>query len=185
LLEAEGGADGEMARLGIDGVIIAPVIQLIPPADAWAPVFSSAEGIVYHRRGPPSPRVRSVVEIDSQPNERFAAAEVSRIVNGRNRLQADVAVPAGDKPALLTIARPFFNGYQATLGNRSLPVDSYRGLIPVIEVPAGTSGRLTMVYRPRWLLWGGAMAALSLLAMIAGVIAAAVFSRPRPDNAPV
>lgn len=181
LIESEAGADGEMARLGIDGVIVAPEMRLTPPADEWDSIYSSAEGVVYHRRGPPLPRARSVVKIDSRPNEQFATAEISRIVNGRNRLQADVAVPAGAQPALLTISRPFFNGYQTKLGGRPLKVDSYRGLIPVIEVPAGTSGRLTMVYRPPWLLLGGCITALSLLVMAAGVIGA-VLSKSRPQS---
>jgi hypothetical protein len=56
-------------------------------------------------------------------------------------------------------------------------VDSYRGLFPVIEVPAGTNGRLTMVYRPAWLVWGGTVAALSLLVTIAGAVAAVVSRR--------
>jgi hypothetical protein len=170
LIESGAGADGEMARLGIDGVIIAPEMGLTPPADEWESVYSSVEGAVYHRRGPPLQRARSVVKIDSRPNEQFATAEVSRIVNGRNRIQADVAVPSGDKPALVTISRPFFHGYQARVGNKSLKVNSDRGLIPVIEVPAGTTGRLTMVYRPPWLVWGGAIAAISLLAILVAVV---------------
>jgi uncharacterized membrane protein YfhO len=103
-------------------------------------------------------------------------------VDGRNRLQADVAVPPDGKPALLTVSRPFFHGYQARLSDRSLKVDSYRGLFPIVELPAGTKGRLTLAYRPAWLFWGGAVAALSLLVMIAGAIAALV-SRPRRDQA--
>jgi hypothetical protein len=44
-------------------------------------------------------------------------------------------------------------------------VDSYRGLIPTIEIPAGTSGQLMFVYRPSWLVWGGVVS-ISCLAMI-------------------
>jgi hypothetical protein len=182
LIESGAGADEEIARLGIDGIIVAPEITLTPPADEWESVYSSVEGVVFHRRGRPLPRARSMTKLESRPHEQFATAEISRILNGRNRLQADVAVPAGDKPALLTISRPFFNGYQAKLGNQSLKVNSDRGLVPVIEVPAGTRGRLTMVYRPLWLLWGGVIAALSLLAMTAGVIGAVVSRRRRGDR---
>ena len=179
LLEYESGPDGILARLGVDGLIVANEIALDPaPEDEWELETATNEGRVFHRQGGPLPRVRSVSAIDSRPNERFATAKISRVVNGRNRLQADVAVPAGNEPALLTISRPFFNGYQAKLGDRALKVDSYRGLIPIIEVPAGTGGRLTLAYRPPWLLWGGAIATLSLFAMLAGIVGAAV-SRPR------
>jgi hypothetical protein len=125
------------------------------------------------------PRARPAAAIDSRPNERFAMAEVSHIVNGRNRLQGEVTVPTGDRPALLLISRPFFNGYQAKIGEQRLKVDSYHGLIPVIEVPAGTNGQLTIVYRPAWLLWGGAIACLSLLTIAAGAVSGAVSRRPR------
>lgn len=180
LLEKESGPDGILARLGVDGIIVAKEMALDPRlATEWELAVTTSEGRVFHRPGGPLPRVRSVIAIDSRPNEKFVAAEVSRIVKGRNRLQADVVVPAGDKPALLTISRPFFNGYQAQLGDQSLKVDSYRGLFPVIEVPAGTNGRLIMVYRPPWLVWGGTVAGLSLLAMIVGAIAALVSRRGR------
>jgi hypothetical protein len=183
LLEYEGGPEGKLARLGVDGVIVAKETAVDPrPETEWELAVTTDEGRVFHRRTGPLARVRSVTTIDSRPGEEFAAAEIARIVDGRNRLQADVAVPADGKPALLTVSRPFFNGYQARVGDRSLKVDSYRGLFPIIELPAGTNGRLTLKYRPAWLVWGGAVAALSLLIMIAGAIAALV-SRPRRDPA--
>jgi hypothetical protein len=181
LLEYESGPDGKLARLGVDGIIVAKETAFDPrPESEWELAVATDEGRVFHRRAGPLARVRSVTAIDSRPDEEFTAAGISRIVNGRNRLQTDVAVPASGKPALLTISRPFFNGYQARLGDRSLKVDSYRGLFPIIEVPAGTHGRLTLAYRPPWLLWGSAVAGLSLLVMIAGAIAALV-SRPGRD----
>jgi hypothetical protein len=177
LLEKEGGPDGKLARLGIDGIIVANELAMAPqPESEWEFAVATEEGRVFHRPGTPWPRVRSVTAIDSRPDEQFASAEVSRIVNGRNRLLADVIVPAGGKPALLTISRPFFNGYYARLGSVPLKVDSYRGLMPTIEIPAGMGGRLTLVYRPSWLIWGGAIAAVSAAFMIGAMIA--VVRRP-------
>lgn len=182
LLEQGSGPDRILARLGVDGIIVAKEIDLAPkPASEWELAAKTDEGRVFHRQGGPLTRVRSVIAIDSRPNEQFAPAEIFRIVNGRNRLQADVVVPSGGKPALLTISRPFFHGYQSKLDNRTLMVSSYRGLIPIIEVPAGIHGRLTMVYRPPWLLWGGSIAALSLLVMAVGVIGA-LLSKSRPQS---
>jgi len=160
LLENESGPDGKLARLGVDGIVVANELDRDPqPESEWELAAATEEGRVFHRRGGTLARVRSVTSIDSRPNEQFATAEISRIENGRNRLQADVMVPVGDSPALLTISRPFFHGYQAMIQGRSLKLDSYRGLLPVIEVPAGTNGRLTLVYRPWWLLWGGGLSA--------------------------
>jgi len=182
LLGYEARPNGRLAQLGVDGIIVAKEMALQPqPAGEWEPVVATEEGQVFHRAGGPLRRVRSVVSIDSRPNEQFAVAEISRIVNGRNRLQADVMVPSGDRPALLTISRPFFRGYQAKLGERSLKVDSYRALFPIIEIPAGTSGPLTLVYRPRWLIWGGIVAGISLLVVLAGTIGAVASARHRNE----
>jgi hypothetical protein len=173
LLEKEAGAEGKLARLGVDGIIVAHEMHLDPqPFDEWELADYTEEGRVFHRAGPPLARVRSVTEIDSRPNEQFAEAGVSRIVNGRNRLQADVTVPANGPPALLTISRPFFNGYRATIGHAALKVDSYRGLIPTIEVPAGMSGRLTLAYRPWWLIYGGAISLGCLVLILAASVQA-------------
>jgi len=178
LLEQQSGQDGILARLGVDGIIVASEVTTNPqPETEWELAVTTKEGRVFHRRGGPFQVVRPVTAIDSRPNEQFALAEVSRIENGRNRLEADVAVPVGTSPALLTISRPFFNGYRARIGAHELRVDSYRGLFPTIEIPPGTSGRLTFVYRPPWLIWG-ATVSISCLALFAvsGVFA---FSQTR------
>jgi hypothetical protein len=183
LLENESGPAGKLARIGVDGIIVANEFGWGPQPDTeWELAVATEEGRVFHRRAGTLARVRSVTSIDSRPSEQFASADVSRIVNGRNRLLADVTVPPNGKPALLTISRPFFNGYRAQLGDVALKVDSYRGLMPTVEIPAGMSGRLTFVYRPWWLLFGGAISAVSLLVMIASVLAAV--ATPLRGNGP-
>ena len=81
-------------------------------------------------------------------------------------------MPEGSVSAMLAVSRPFFRGYRARIGNHALKVDSFRGLAPVIEVPAGLRGRLVIVYRPWWLIWGGAIAVASLVGIVACMIAA-------------
>ncbi len=163
LLERESGADGLLARIGVDGIIVATEVATNPRPDTeWELAVTTKEGRVFHRREP-IPVVRSVTALDSRPNEQFSLAEIPRIENHRNRLEVEVKVPPGTRPAVLTFSRPFFRGYQARLGDRTLQVDSYRGLIPTIEIPAGTNGRLIMVYRPSWLTWGGAVMAVLML----------------------
>jgi len=158
LLSNQAGSDGELALLGVDGVVVARELDLAPqPTSEWEAVLTTDEGRVFHRRGAPFARVRSITSIESRPGEQFAAATVSRISNSRNRVEADIDVPNGDRPALLTFSRPYFRGYKARLGNRNLAVTSYRGLFPMVEVPAGAHGRLVLIYRPAWLIWGGAV----------------------------
>ena len=113
-----------------------------------------------------------VTSIDSRPNEEFVFATISQINDSRNRVDVDVDVPGSDRPALLTFSRPYFRGYKARLGNQELAVSSYRGLFPVVEVPAGSRGRLTLTYQPYWLKWGSVAAIACALIVMLGFFAA-------------
>ena len=167
LLSNQAGEDGELALLGVDGIVVARELDITPqPVSEWEQVLRTDEGSVFHRRGAPFARVRSITSIDSRPGEQFAIATVSRINNSRNQVEADVDVPNGDRPALLTFSRPYFRGYEARLGNRKLAVTSYRGLFPIVEVPAATHGRLALIYRPAWLILGSATAAACVLVIL-------------------
>jgi hypothetical protein len=162
-LYSQSGSDGLLALLGIDGIIIARQVPTNPyPESEWQLAATTDEGRVFHRRSGPLVPVRSLTAIDSRPNEQFVEAEVSGVVDRRNQLAAYVTVPAGSRAALLAISRPFFNGYRARIEGDELRVDSYRGLLPVIELPAGTTGRLTLTYRPPWLVWGSGISILCL-----------------------
>ncbi|HEY5766254.1 MAG TPA: hypothetical protein VIS53_00315 [Candidatus Udaeobacter sp.] len=173
LLNKQAGSDGQLALVGVDGIVVAREVDMAPqPSSEWERVVSTEEGNVFHRRSAPFSRVRSVISIDSRPNEEFVLATISRINDSRNFVQADIDVPAGGRSALLTFSRPYFRGYKARIGDQKLAITSYRGLFPILEVPAGTHGRLTVAYRPAWLLWGGGMAALCGLIVLLGVVAA-------------
>jgi hypothetical protein len=164
LLQQESGPDGLLARIGIDGIIVANEMELIPEAASeWHLAGATNEGRIFHR-WEPLPRIRSLASIDSRPNEQFSEVGVSEIRDGRNSIAANVTTR--DRPALLAISRPFFDGYHATIDGRALAVSSYRGLIPLVELPPGTSGRFEMIYRPWWFVAGGVVAALSFLAML-------------------
>jgi len=177
LLNSQAGKDGELALLGVDGIVVARELDITPqPSSEWEQIVSTDEGRIFHRRGAPLARVRSVASIDSRPNEQFVASTISQIDDSRNRVEVDVDVPNGDRSALLTFSRPYFRGYQARLGDQTLAVTSYRGLFPVIEIPAGTYGRLTLAYRPNWLIWGRA-ATIACALIIALSLLAAIFSR--------
>jgi hypothetical protein len=173
LLNRQAGPEGELALLGVDGIVVAREVNLTPhPGTEWKLVVSTDEGNVFHRRGAPFARVRSVTSIDSRPNEQFVFATVAKIDDSRNRVQADVDVPNGNRSALFTFSRPYFRGYEARIANEKFAVTSYRGLFPVVEVPSGTRGRLTLSYRPPWLIWGSAVAFACLLAVTFGSLAA-------------
>ena len=126
-----------------------------PPADEWEEVFSSPEGTVYHRRGGALPDVQG-----SGP------VQLGHIEDSRLDTSVEVEVAAGGEPASLAFRRPYFPGYEASLDGRSLPVGSYQGLRPTVSLPPGSHGRVTLRYRPRAVVWGAALAALSLLGMV-------------------
>ncbi len=173
LLSDQAGKDGKLALLGVDGIVVARELDITPqPSSDWEAVLTTDEGRVFHRRGAPFERVRSIASIDSRPGEQFARATVSRINNSRNRVEADIDVPNDERPALLTFSRPYFRGYEALLGNRKLAVASYRGLFPIVEVPAGAQGRLALIYRPAWLIWGIAVAVICAFVMVLSFVAA-------------
>jgi hypothetical protein len=173
LLNDQAGPDGELARIGVDGIVVARELDIAPqPASEWQLIASTDEGRVFRRRSAPLARVRSVTSIDSRPNEQFVAATISRINDSRNRVELDVDVPSGDRPALLTFSRPYFCGYEARLGNQNLAATSYRGLFPVVEVPVGAHGRVTLTYRPYWLIWGSSAAIACALIVVLSFFAA-------------
>ena len=178
LLSDEAGKDGKLALLGVDGIVVARELDITPqPSSEWETVLTTDEGRVFHRRGAPFERVRSIASIDSRHGEQFAEATVSQINNSRNRVEADIDVPNGERPALLTFSRPYFRGYEARMGNQKLSVTSYRGLFPMVEIPAGVRGRLILTYRPAWLIWGTAVALICSLVMVMSFVAAN--SRPK------
>jgi hypothetical protein len=163
---------GALTELGIDGIVVANEVTVDPPPSEWQLEFANEEGRVFHRAGGPLARVRSVNWIDSLPNQEFANATISRIDDSRQCVAVDVDVPHGDKPALLKFSRPYFRGYIAGIGETKLAVSSYRGLIPVVQVPAGSHGRLTLTYRPWWLRLGGAVAVVSGMVFVLGLLGA-------------
>lgn len=173
LLSQQAGKDGQLDLMGVDGIVVASELDLTPqPASEWELVVSTDEGHVFHRRGAPLTRVRSVTSIDSRPNQQFASATISKITESRDWVETDVDVPNGDQLALLTFSRPYFRGYKARLGNQKLAVTSYRGLFPMVEVPAGFRGRLILTYRPSWLMWGIGATTTCGLIMMFSVLAA-------------
>jgi hypothetical protein len=174
LVWSQSNPNGLLTQLGVDGLVVASESGIDPALGAdWELVASTTEAALYHRIGPPLARVRSITSIDSRPNEQFVAAKVSQIDDSRNYVSADVDVPNGGHPALLSFSRPYFRGYDARLDQEKLRVDSYRGLFPVIEVPSGSHGKLTLIYRPWWLTVGGTLSIFCATIWLFGLVAAA------------
>jgi hypothetical protein len=164
LVASQAGRTGLLATIGIDGIIIANQSTTpSPPSAEWTLVHADIEGRVYHRRGGAYPELRGLETLDTLPGQSFEKALVIIRESSRLTLAADVKIPSGRDGAVLALARPYFVGYCAKIGDQDLAVTSYRELIPIIKLPPGTEGRLTIRYRPWWLLWGATIAATSAL----------------------
>jgi hypothetical protein len=152
---------GILTRVGVDGLIVANDLphSPIPPSDEWIVVHTSAEGNVYHRRGEPWHDLREA-EVSS------TRVVLENVKSGRLRLSTDVSVGEGMSPAQIAVRRPFFAGYAATLDGRPLRVHSDEGLFPIIDVPAGSRGRLLVSYSPRAIRWGTFLVAATLGALL-------------------
>jgi hypothetical protein len=156
----EAGPNGLLAKLGVDGIIVARDVTLPSPLPAnWKLVHREWEGEVWHR-DLALPRVRAL------PDEQFAGATVTIVENSRQRVIADVVPSDATRPVLLAFSRAYFPGYRATLDGSRLPVTSLQGLAPTLELPPGQSGRVELVYRPRAATLGGGIVGVSILAAI-------------------
>ena len=186
LLEHQAGRAGDLAKLGVDAITIAQEIDVDPqPPSEWDLAVVTGEGRVFYRKGTAFPIVRSITSIRSRPNEEFVSAAISRIEDSRNRVEADVDVPSGGPPALLSFSRPYFRGYKAHLDGKKLLVDFHRGLFPVVQVPAGSSGRIVLSYRPAWLVYGGGLSILCAVFFFFGVcVALRGKARQASENSP-
>lgn len=197
LLETEAGDGGLLQRLGVTGIVVAAESGLRPlPINDWETVFSSEEGVVYNAKArivqpdgsvsyveaipPAEVSYLSSVQNDETDEETYFSPVrfdwPSHSHDSRNRVSMAVTV-SGDKPGLVIYSRPYFRGYRATIDGKPLRVSSWRGLIPAVEVPAGSHGLLVLTYRPWWLIWGGMCSVSCLLIVLIGTILS--FVRPK------
>ncbi len=162
LLEAQAGPEGLLQKTGIDGILVDRALAFTPkPGSEWRLAHEPPEGRIFERVGKPIGPLHAI----SLPNEKVTPVTIRVLSDSRQTLLADLAAPNDGGEVSILVARPFFDGYHATLNGKNLAVESYRGLAPLIKLPAGTRGRLTLVYQPWWLSLGGAIAGLSLLAL--------------------
>src|SRR4029077_15393405 len=90
LVQNESGPAGILQQLGIDGIVIAREISVEPAPSGWEVKDENDEGRVFHRKGDPLSRVRSLEWIDSMPEREFVTATISNIEDRRNLVAVDV-----------------------------------------------------------------------------------------------
>ncbi|MDQ6859958.1 MAG: hypothetical protein M3032_02205, partial [Verrucomicrobiota bacterium] len=163
LLDSQAQADGLLADLGVDGIIVANEWWWLRPwpENEWELVLSTSEGRVFQRHGGPLPRVR-VAE---------GEGSVRVLENSRQQVRLEAAATS-KTPAKITFSRPYFRGYRARFRGQELPVTSWNGLTPAVDVPPGASGLLILQYRPRWLTVGATAAIVSAVICVAAMLVA-------------
>jgi hypothetical protein len=174
MLNEQAGSNGELAKLGVDGVIVARSFDLRPqPESEWQLAYSSADAVVYHRAGAALLAARAFW--DPELTQRDESATLRVVEDSRNRIVLDCnGDPEDELPVFVAVSRPFFPGYIANANGAPLEVSSYRGLMPIVELPPGFTGRLTLTYRPTWLVWGGIAAISCTGVLLLGIVAAAI-----------
>ncbi|HSH37515.1 MAG TPA: hypothetical protein VK993_01910 [Chthoniobacterales bacterium] len=171
----ESGPDGLLADLGIDGIIVTWDFAMPGALRAgWDMAHRWSDGYVYHRR-------ERLEHVRARAGEGLSPADIRIRENSRHRVVADVTPSDATKPATILFSRPFFPGYTARLNGTAVPVSSYRGLIPSVEIPPGQSGLLELVYRPMPVVVGGSIS-LAAAALLIGSTLVLARRHAQPAN---
>ena len=164
LLAREAGPARTLARMGVDGLLVAANYDadIRLPADDWSVAAQTAEGTVYHRTGPPL----SAAALSAGPGESAPLRPLRVLEQTRGVVVVDLRGVEVGGGADVLFRRPYLPGYLARLDGARVPVGrSEDGLMPTVRLPRGGHRALALVYEPRAVVWGGAAAGMSLLAM--------------------
>jgi hypothetical protein len=186
ILEVETAPGGLLDLLGVDGLVVAERFgkhRETLREHGWEEVARVEGGLVFHRKGKRSSRVRSVTRAEACSDRAEVQARLQRKhagpvplilldkgINGnpRNvsfaparltafeetRNAAAVEVASPDGEALIVFSRLWYPGYRAFLDGKQVPVELADLMLPAVRIPAGTEGRLVLEYRPRTLILG-------------------------------
>ena len=75
-------------------------------------------------------------------------------------------IAVGSKDARVLFARASYQGFSAELDGRPLALTAHRGILPLVTIPAGSSGTLALRYVPPGLTAGAIAAAAAILALL-------------------
>lgn len=197
LLRYESGRNQLLHHLGVDGLLVpVPLVQrnaALLSRNGWRPAAKIADCLVLHReqlgdplfmaalalKTPDEQQAYSavfkrrtpqlpVVLLTQGGRERYGPRQLANIVEARN--QTTFVVRGKGPKALIVFRRPWLPGWRASIAGRPLPVLRADLLMPAIELPPDAEGEVRLVYRPRSLLLGAALAGLALVAMAAVAI---------------
>jgi hypothetical protein len=178
--ESLAGPQGErlLKFLGVDGIVFsdeyAQFARGLGPE--WHKVAEAPGEVAYHREPRRFEPVKALTFLFDRPGVMLARPKIRLVAERRNSVTVEITpqpLPDQDlgtlpQPAVAPIAfvRPFLPGYEAVLNGAPIPVRQYRGMLPIVELPADARGLLELRYRPRGLTQGAMLTALSALVML-------------------
>jgi hypothetical protein len=172
---------GLPALMGVDGYIISahfePDLQAeiaSLTARGWILAARTDEGLVFHRPGKRSLRVRAFV-IDNQSQS--SPVRLTNIQEANTFVSLDVESISSDLEPIILFSRPWYPGYKAKLNGKEIPVDTLNSMMPVVKLPIGAKGHLELLYRPNSLIWGVVIAISTLLLSIGIIIVSGIRKR--------
>jgi hypothetical protein len=159
----------------VDGLVFGPdYIDRTPSLGLeWQVAFASDEATVFHREPARYAVAKTLRRIDSRPNQLLARPALELLKDSRNQVVLDIkglpkdsanVVPSLDSSRAVAIAfgRPYLPGYRATLSGTNIPVAAYQEMVPFVELPPYSSGKLVLSYRPNSFRLGVVIATFSM-----------------------
>ena len=132
------------------GPVLDAFLETDPPG--WEEIEAAELWVLFGRTSPSPARSETVS---------WADPDVEVTTNdGTEQVEA----PDGGR---IVLSRPWVPGLQVSVGGQTVDADVLEGIYPVVDLPAGTSGELSVTYRPPRLR-------LLALAVAGGVVLAAL-----------
>jgi hypothetical protein len=189
------GPDGKrlLDFLGVDGIVFsreyAGFADRLGPE--WLKIADAPEGVAYHREPRRFTPVKVLTFLFDRPGVPLADPVVELIAERRNSVTVQItpqpeitALELGAEAAQRAVApiafvRPYLAGYRAFLNGKPVPVREYRGILPIVELPASASGKLELLYRPRGLTDGLIVTGLTAVIMLLIAVVGSLRSKGR------
>lgn len=100
----------------------------------------------------------------------YGKADVTLISESRTRVVANLSSRKDGRPLLVVFSRLWFPGYEVLFNGDKLPLSLLEGILPSVVLPPDSSGELVLQYRPKGIRLGLAIAALTILSVLAAAL---------------
>lgn len=175
---------GLLSQMGVDGFVLGTSLAQyanIVVESGWQLVERFPHGLVFHRPGLPTERVRSLPMTLSanaagpmRTQSPWAIAAIQSVKESRLAVSCHVANADREREAIIAFSRAYYPGYRAYLDGFEIPVEPIDGFQLGVRIEPEMSGDLEVVFWPKSVVYGLAIAAMALAMAVAPVAAAVV-----------